>query len=267
MILFNSGGFGDIIMYSRFINKICSVYSDNKIVFLVDTKLLWLFKLSNFFRNPNITLIAEKELSRLATKFDYQSDVFMLSYFLGLEYNDIYFKPYLVNIYDNYFYNKISNQIPKNTKKIVINWHGNRENGLEKWKRGIELFKLKPLFSLPNISWISVQKELDQDEKLFLKENNILDLSEQIDKDDKAFIDTVSIFLNSNLVISTDTSLLHLAATLKVETWGLITHIPEWRWGLDDTRTKWYPDMKIFRQHEIMNWDNVVSELLIELTK
>jgi len=267
MILFNSGGFGDIIMYSRFINKICSVYSDNKIVFLVDTKLLWLFKLSNFFRNPNITLIAEKELSRLATKFDYQSDVFMLSYFLGLEYNDIYFKPYLVNIYDNYFYNKISNQIPKNTKKIVINWHGNRENGLEKWKRGIELFKLKPLFSLPNISWISVQKELDQDEKLFLKENNILDLSEQIDKDDKAFVDTVSIFLNSNLVISTDTSLLHLAATLKVETWGLITHIPEWRWGLDDTRTKWYPDMKIFRQHEIMNWDNVVSELLIELTK
>ena len=267
MILFNSGGFGDLIMYSRFINRVCSLYSDNKIVFLVDTKLLWLLKLSNFFSQRNITLIAEKNLPRLATKFDYQSDVFMLSYFLGLEYEDIYFKPYLVNVYDNYFYNKISHNIERKNKKIVINWHGNRENGLEKWKRGIDLSKLKPLFSLPNISWISVQKELEPNEKLFLKENNILDLSEQIDKGDKAFVDTTSIFLNSDLVISTDTSLLHLAATLKVETWGLITHIPEWRWGLNDNKTNWYPNMKIFRQSEILNWDNVVSELLIELTK
>ena len=41
----------------------------------------------------------------------------------------------------------------------------------------------------------------------------------------------LQLFKNLNLVITTDTSILHLSASLNKETWGMISLYPDWRWG------------------------------------
>ena len=135
---------------------------------------------------------------------------------------------------------------------------------MEEMQRGIELELLEPLFNIKNITWISVQKNINLKEKQFLKDNNVIDLSDEIDTGDDAFIDTVNIFHNVDLVISTDTSILHLSASLGIKTWALLTYTPEYRWGLDE-RTIWYPEMELFRQEKILDWSIPIKKIKLKI--
>ena len=44
-------------------------------------------------------------------------------------------------------------------------------------------------------------------------------------------------------------------------TWLLLKKIPEWRWGLEGESTCWYPSMRLFRQTEQGNWDEVMERV------
>ncbi len=69
-----------------------------------------------------------------------------------------------------------------------------------------------------------------------------------------------------DLVISVDNSTVHFAGALGVEVWTMLPSEPDWRWGLEGDRTRWYPTMRLFRQEERGNWEPVISRLAGELT-
>jgi ADP-heptose:LPS heptosyltransferase len=69
-----------------------------------------------------------------------------------------------------------------------------------------------------------------------------------------------------DLVISVDNSTVHFAGALGVEVWTMLPTVPDWRWGLEGDRTRWYPTMRLFRQQERRNWEPVISRLAGELT-
>jgi hypothetical protein len=48
-------------------------------------------------------------------------------------------------------------------------------------------------------------------------------------------------------------------------TWLLIKKVPEWRWGLAGDTSFWYPSMRLFRQQERGNWDQVIERVAVEL--
>ena len=61
-------------------------------------------------------------------------------------------------------------------------------------------------------------------------------------------------------LISTDTSLPHLALSLGIKTYVLLTLGCEWRWT-NDEKTNWYPNAILLRQTELSNWKNVINKL------
>ena len=69
-----------------------------------------------------------------------------------------------------------------------------------------------------------------------------------------------------DLVISVDNSTVHFAGALGVETWTMLPTTPDWRWGLEGDRTRWYPTMRLFRQAERGEWKPVISRVARELT-
>ena len=69
-----------------------------------------------------------------------------------------------------------------------------------------------------------------------------------------------------NLVISVDTSVLHLAGSLGKESWALLPQNCDWRWGQTGIKSEWYPSIKIFRQDENKDWKNVFCNVYKELT-
>ena len=52
-----------------------------------------------------------------------------------------------------------------------------------------------------------------------------------------------------DLVITTDTSIAHLAGTLGIQTWVLLPQVPDWRWFLNKNESIWYDNMRLFRQN------------------
>ncbi|MDE3011572.1 MAG: tetratricopeptide repeat protein [Pseudomonadota bacterium] len=78
--------------------------------------------------------------------------------------------------------------------------------------------------------------------------------------------DTAAALLQMDLLIGVDTSVIHLAGALGVPAWVLVTHVPDWRWGLHGERSDWYPTLRIFRQASAGDWDSVIAAVAAALT-
>ena len=81
------------------------------------------------------------------------------------------------------------------------------------------------------------------------------------------FLENAAIVENCDLIITSDTSIAHLAGGLGKATWLLLQHIPEWRWGLERENTFWYPSMRLFRQKDRNNWQEVMERVSLAITK
>jgi len=85
---------------------------------------------------------------------------------------------------------------------------------------------------------------------------------------DYDFLDTAAVIKNLDLVISVDTSVAHLAASVGTPTWILSRYDGCWRWLKNRTDSPWYPNIvRLFHQSERGNWASVIDEIKIELNK
>ena len=57
------------------------------------------------------------------------------------------------------------------------------------------------------------------------------------DAGQNAFVDTAAVMINSDLIITSDTAVAHLAGALGCQTWVAQKHVPDWRWMLDRSDT------------------------------
>ena len=81
------------------------------------------------------------------------------------------------------------------------------------------------------------------------------------------FTDTAKIIKKLDLVISVDTSVVHLAGAMEKEVWLLLPFVPDWRWLVKGETTLWYPNMKLFRQKSLNDWTSVIQNVKSELQK
>ncbi len=86
----------------------------------------------------------------------------------------------------------------------------------------------------------------------------------------KDFADTARIVAGLDLVITVDTAVAHLAASLGKPVWILLGSVPEWRWGEHGDTTPWYPTVRLFRSEAQGGWPGVferVAAALMELCR
>jgi tetratricopeptide (TPR) repeat protein len=81
------------------------------------------------------------------------------------------------------------------------------------------------------------------------------------------FTDTAAIIENLDLVISVDTSIVHLAGALGKPVWNLVTNDPDARWMMGRTDSPWYPTMQLFRQKKYLDWTTPINAVRKELAK
>ncbi len=126
-------------------------------------------------------------------------------------------------------------------------------------KRDIPLAMLEKL-NLPNIEFYSLQKGKGAVEQLTSLQNsnwngpNIIDLTNELHD----FSDTAALIDNLDLVISVDTSVVHMAGAMGKPVWVLSQFNTDWRW-MDGQRESWYPTATVFNQPTHGDWDAVVG--------
>jgi ADP-heptose:LPS heptosyltransferase len=91
--------------------------------------------------------------------------------------------------------------------------------------------------------------------------DRIVSFGEELDAGPDAFLDTAAILMSLDLVISCDTSIVHLAGALGVPVWVALHTTSEWRWLLERNDSPWYPSMRLFRQRNPGDWTGVVDDM------
>lgn len=81
----------------------------------------------------------------------------------------------------------------------------------------------------------------------------------------KDFADTAARIAGLDLVVSVDTAVAHLAATLGKPVWLLARYQGCWRWLHDRVDSPWYPSIRIYRQPAPNNWDTTLQRIRADL--
>jgi Tfp pilus assembly protein PilF len=138
--------------------------------------------------------------------------------------------------------------------RVGLVWAGNPKQKSEP-KRGIGLEPCLPLFSLPGVRWFGLQVGERAGDVVMAPPGSIRDLSPELTD----FAETAAAIANLDLVISSDTAVVHLAGALGHPTWALLRFSPDWRWHLGRDDCPWYPAMRLFRQPRRDDWPAVIA--------
>jgi tetratricopeptide (TPR) repeat protein len=141
---------------------------------------------------------------------------------------------------------------------VGICWQGNPERNIDKG-RSIPLREFAPLAALANVDLVSLQKRHGLDQLVDLPA--VRQLGADFDEGADAFLDTAAAMRSLDLIVTSDTAVAHLAATLGRPTWLALRHVPEWRWLLERGDSPWYPSVRLFRQPRLDSWKPVFEEI------
>ena len=142
-------------------------------------------------------------------------------------------------------------------RKVGVVWQGNPRH---KWDRhrSFSLARLESLSRLDDVSLVSLQLGVSEAQ---LSGKKILCLGPEITD----FADTAAILHCLDLVICCDTSLAHLAGAMAIPVWVAVATIADWRWLRERDDSPWYPTLRLFRQQQQGDWQNVFCRIAREL--
>jgi tetratricopeptide (TPR) repeat protein len=141
--------------------------------------------------------------------------------------------------------------------RVGLAWAGDPTHKLD-LMRSCTLKTLAPLAELEGVGFYSLQKggraAKAQDVPAGMK---FFDFTAEL----RDFSDTAALMANLDLIISVDTSIVHMAGALGRRVFTLLPFNPDFRWLLDRADSPWYPTMKLFRPTRPGDWERVMANV------
>jgi tetratricopeptide (TPR) repeat protein len=252
ILLHAEQGFGDTIQFGRYIPLVAKLGA--KIIVEVQPPLKSIF--SNIEGAAAVIGAGED-----VPAFDVHCPLLSLPFALKTQIDTIPGDvPYLTA--DPARASKFGSLVRSNGERLIgLAWAGRPTFGGDK-TRSIGLERMTSMLSVPGIRFVAIQKDLRPgDSEILAKFPNVDWVGDQLTD----FGDTAGLMSGLDLVISSDTSVVHLAGALERPVWVLLEHTPDWRWLLDRGDCPWYPTARLFRQPNPGDWESVISAVVSEL--
>jgi len=145
--------------------------------------------------------------------------------------------------------------------KIGFAWAGSATR-VDNHKRSCDVALFSQLFSLPGTRFFSLQVgEFSNQLDALDPGRAVYDLSDTLSD----FADTAAVIGNLDVVVSVDTSVLHLAGALGVSAIGLLSRPTGFLWMDERRDSPWYPNTVLIRQSVSGDWTSVFDEAEQEL--
>ena len=121
------------------------------------------------------------------------------------------------------------------------------------------------MLAAPGVKFLSLQRDLRPGDREALHAYpQVRHLGDAVED----FDDTAAIISLVDLVISSDTSVVHLAGALGKPVWILLHHAADWRWLQGRSDSPWYPTARLFRQPRFDDdWEDVIGHVKRELMR
>jgi ADP-heptose:LPS heptosyltransferase len=148
--------------------------------------------------------------------------------------------------------------------RVGLAWaaYARRDIGYVTRQKTVPLALLAPVIAASSASFVSLQ--LGAAGKL-ASHGELAQRIANFTADIRDFGDTAAIIAELDLVISSDTSVAHVAGAMGKPTWMLDRYNTCWRWRLAADRSAWYPTMRIFRQRKFGDWSEPLAQLAAAL--
>ena len=252
ILVFSEQGLGDAIQFSRFAGALAQ--RGDKITLLVPARLRAL--LSQLPSIEVVSEISDKE------HFDVWAPLMSLPRYLNFTPDTVppMTAPYLRA--DAARMERWDAHLKDAGFRVGICWQGNPDGSIDSG-RSIPLDKFAVLAAVPGVRLISLQKGAGTEQ--ISDVGFAVEHFAQMDDGADGFLDAAAIIACCDLVITSDTSIAHLAGALDKPTWLALKLVPDWRWLLKRTDTPWYPSLRLYRQQAVDDWDSVFNRMAVDL--
>lgn len=245
VVINSEGGYGDQIIYARFATEVHK--RGGKCVLCCNESIK-----SVFSRVPHVyKCVNNVELNN--EEYDFWIPGFSCSWLFGYGCDDMPNAPYLsanpasVNIWRQLI------KAEEGKLKVGIRWSGSPKFEHQQFR----IFPPEPLIDLyknDKLKLFSLQKD-----------NDTRELPEQITDLQHLLIsweDTAAVIENLDLVITSCTSVAHLASAMGKPTWVIVPILPYHIWAYGDEHSPWYQKTtRVFRQKKFGEWTDTFVEL------
>lgn len=287
LLIYGEQGMGDIIMFSRYARQLKERGAE--VIMQVPQCLADLTQRLDGVAGVNTHDIFSGKGDGLGD-YDYQLSLMSAPHLLGNP--PVSGEPYVKPV-TNAFRDYMKKEYPS-TFNVAIVWAGNPAHPHDR-KRSIPLRHFKAIQDIAGVKLFSLQMDLRKRQygatyrnmgtdggdvkdvllNKFQAEKGVVDYCEgcedmmvtDLTQMIQSFEDTATILAGVDLVICCDTATGHLAGAMGVPVWMLIPYNPDWRWRLEGETTPWYESMKLFRQTERDNWEQVLERVAGELNE
>ena len=248
-------GYGDFIMSMRYFKNLREKYPGLKISVICKDPLQKLLEGNSEIFN----VVSYKETEKVdSITADFWEFIMSIPRYFEIEdYKLELFSPYINH--DIQIDNLNQRIIDHNKINIGISYHGNSDfvNDIHR--------------SMSSLIWFKELTKLKQFNFIYLNIDNIEEQIKDLDLNLRCpelntFQDTYGVLKNLDLVISTDTSIVHLAGAAGVECWTLLGHISSsWIWGEKESITDRYRSVKLYRQKKPGDWGGIMNKVKKDL--
>lgn len=149
----------------------------------------------------------------------------------------------------------------KSRPRVGLVWSGNPGFRMD-YLRSMRLLQIAPLLDLP-CEWVSLKNELSGEDAESIR---TLPGLRHFGAELRDFSDTAALIQCMDLVLSTCTSVPHVAGAMGRPVWLMLSRVADPRWLVERNDTAWYPSMRLFRQPDVDDWEGLLQQVRGELS-
>ena len=258
ILLSTEQGVGDIIFFSRFLSDIQEDIPN--ILVQIDKRLVSLLQRSL----PQITFYPTG-INVSESDYDFHAPIASLGqYFNSSKMNFLKSNNHYL-ISDKKKTQDIRNTLSTENKLLCgISWKSkSAANGPEK---SLPLEKMATIFNSKNIRLVNLQYGEAKKDISALSALSDIEMMQYSSIDNLNDLDGLTSLIDAcDFIVTVDNVTIQIAAALGKKSFLLLSYFPHFFWPLLEKESSLFPELKIYRQDKINQWDNVLNEVMKDL--
>ena len=248
LLVFSEQGFGDTIQFARFVPELERFEAD--ITFLVPPELLPLLE---GIRG------ASRVVCRLSEEETFHACCSLMSLPHILQVNvDLVLssRPSYLSASEDLVQSWRARLPPKSSPVVGVCWSGSANPRMT--ARTISLQEFSQIFHSA-LTFVSLNRDVRPSDRDTL--DSLRDRLYHFGDELTDFSVTAALIENMDVVVTVDTSVAHLAASMGKEVWIILPFNADWRWSEGRQDSFWYERVTLFRQARGQGWSGVLNQV------